>query len=128
MNESNARVESISAVTLVTADMASSVAFYEDLGFQLRYGGRHDDFTSMAAGSGFLNLQLDPGWRRPEQIWGRVILWVDDVDAVHARAVGAGHRPSSDPADAEWGERYFHILDPAGHELSFARPLERADP
>ena len=27
------------------------------------------------------------------------------------------------PRDAEWGERYFHILDPDGHELSFARPL-----
>ncbi|MEE9270499.1 MAG: VOC family protein, partial [Candidatus Krumholzibacteria bacterium] len=24
---------------------------------------------------------------------------------------------------AEWGERYFHITDPDGHELSFARPL-----
>jgi len=27
------------------------------------------------------------------------------------------------PADAPWGERYFHILDPDGHELSFARRL-----
>ncbi|MGH8701888.1 MAG: VOC family protein, partial [Burkholderiales bacterium] len=27
------------------------------------------------------------------------------------------------PADAPWGERYFHISDPDGHELSFARPL-----
>ncbi len=23
--------------------------------------------------------------------------------------------------DAEWGERYFHIIDLDGHELSFAR-------
>ena len=27
------------------------------------------------------------------------------------------------PADAPWGERYFHVLDPDGHELSFARLL-----
>ena len=26
--------------------------------------------------------------------------------------------------DAEWGERNFHLLDPDGHELSFATPLE----
>jgi len=26
--------------------------------------------------------------------------------------------------DAERGERYFHLLDPDGHELSFAKPLE----
>jgi uncharacterized glyoxalase superfamily protein PhnB len=27
------------------------------------------------------------------------------------------------PRDAEWGERFFHLSDPDGHELSFARPL-----
>ena len=27
------------------------------------------------------------------------------------------------PKDASWGERYFHMLDPDGHELSFARPI-----
>ena len=56
-------------------------------------------------------------------IWGRAIFWVDDVDALHARAVAAGLTPAMAPADAPWGERYFHILDPDGHELSFARPL-----
>jgi hypothetical protein len=25
--------------------------------------------------------------------------------------------------NAPWGERCFHIHDPDGHELSFARPL-----
>jgi uncharacterized glyoxalase superfamily protein PhnB len=29
------------------------------------------------------------------------------------------------PSDAPWGERYFHVTDPDGHELSFARPLGR---
>ena len=27
------------------------------------------------------------------------------------------------PRDASWGERYFHMSDPDGHELSFARPI-----
>jgi hypothetical protein len=27
------------------------------------------------------------------------------------------------PRDAEWGERYFHLHDPDGHELSFAQPV-----
>jgi len=31
--------------------------------------------------------------------------------------------PGTTPADAEWGERYFHLTDPDGHEISFARPL-----
>ena len=32
----------------------------------------------------------------------------------------------AEPADAPWGERYFHVRDPDGHELSFARPLAQA--
>ena len=27
------------------------------------------------------------------------------------------------PRNASWGERYFHLQDPDGHELSFAKPL-----
>jgi hypothetical protein len=39
------------------------------------------------------------------------------------RATAAGMTPSTDPADGPWGERYFHLSDPDGHELSFAKPL-----
>ena len=118
-------IESLSAVTLVTADMAQAVAFYETLGFTTLYGGPDASFTSFAAGSGFLNLQS--GDVDTSKIWGRAIFWVTNVDALHARAVDAGLQPSTTPRDAEWGERYFHIFDPDGHELSFARPLE-SDP
>jgi uncharacterized glyoxalase superfamily protein PhnB len=55
--------------------------------------------------------------------WGRAIFYVDDVDNQHAQAVAAGLQPSFTPRDAPWGERYFHIVDPDGHELSFAQPL-----
>jgi hypothetical protein len=27
------------------------------------------------------------------------------------------------PREAPWGERFFHLRDPDGHELSFARLL-----
>ncbi len=127
MSAGEVGVREINAVTLVTTDMSRSFGFYSDLGFELNYGGPAEDFTSLRAGSGFVNLQLVRGWERPPQVWGRVILWVDDVDAVHERALAAGHRPSTEPADAPWGERYFHISDPDGHELSFARPLVPVD-
>jgi len=52
-----------------------------------------------------------------------VVFWVDDVDAAHARVVEHGYLPETAPAAATWGERYFHVRDPDGHELSFARPL-----
>ena len=113
-------LQRISALTLKTADMARSVAFYQALSFRLLYGGPEADFTSFAVGSGYLNLQLDPAYR-PLPIWGRVIFWVDDVDAMYERAVTGGCRPETEPADGPWGERYFHLRDPDGHELSFAQ-------
>ena len=33
-----------------------------------------------------------------------------------------------DPRDAPWGERYFHMRDPDGHELSSARPPTTSRP
>jgi catechol 2,3-dioxygenase-like lactoylglutathione lyase family enzyme len=118
-------VESISAVTLLTSNMADSVSFYRTLGFHLLYGGPEAPFTSFRVGVGYLNLQLDPDSAPGKAVWGRVILWVDDVDEMYQRAEAAGFHPDALPADAQWGERYFHIHDPSGHELSFARPLTK---
>jgi catechol 2,3-dioxygenase-like lactoylglutathione lyase family enzyme len=116
--------ESISAITLVTADMAASVAFYEVLGSEVVFGGREASFTTLKINEEqFLNLQFDPTWGQPERIWGRFILWVDDVDAMHDAFSSAGFTPTMAPSDAIWGERYFHILDPAGHEVSIARQI-----
>jgi catechol 2,3-dioxygenase-like lactoylglutathione lyase family enzyme len=114
------RIESLSAITLATHDMARAVAFYLALGFPLSYGGPDEAFTSFAFGSSYLNLILD---RRPIHWWGRVILHVSDVDGVYRRALDAGLQPEAPPADASWGERYFHLSDPDGHEISFAKRL-----
>jgi catechol 2,3-dioxygenase-like lactoylglutathione lyase family enzyme len=116
-------VQRISAVTLLTGDMTASVAFYEALGLHLLYGGPDALFTSFRIGAGYLNLQLDPARRPAGALWGRIVLWVNDVDAMYQRVLDAGFEPETAPADASWGERYFHIRDPDGHELSLARPL-----
>ena len=118
-------IESLSGVRLATADMTAAVRFYEALGFHRISGGPTAPFTSFQAGGSFLNLQVDPAHPPATTVWGRVIFWVDDVDACYERARDAGYTPPSPPADAPWGERYFHVHDPDGHELSFARPLGR---
>lgn len=117
-------IAAISAVTLATHDMGRAVRFYRDLGFEMLYGGVDAAFTSFRAGPGYLNLILQPSERRWAW-WGRVIFYDSDVDALYARLVAAGYRPSTEPRDASWGERFFHITDPDGHELSFAWPLDR---
>lgn len=120
-----AAIESISAITLATHDMARSVRFYEALGLARLYGDEEAAFTSFKAGGGYLNIIAQPA-AREWRWWGRVIFYVADVDALYRRALDAGFRPEAPPRDAEWGERYFHLTDPDGHELSFARPLKSA--
>ena len=78
--------------------------------------------TSFQIGAGHLNLtrvgpEIQWTW------WGRVIIYVADVDATYTQARAGGLEPEFAPRDASWAERYFHIVDPDGHELSFARPL-----
>ena len=117
------QIEALSAVTLATADMAASVRFYEAVGFRAVTGGPEATFTTFRAGRSFLNLQLDPAHAPVGAIWGRAIFWVADVDATHAALIAAGFTPTTAPDDAPWGERYFHVHDPSGHEISFARLL-----
>ncbi len=115
-------IESISAVSLATHDRARAVRFYQALGFAVRHGGADASFTSMNAGSSFVNLIARPT-NQTWSWWGRVIFYVSDVDAMYRRVVENGLRPDTSPCDANWGERFFHITDPDGHELSFAAPL-----
>ena len=115
-------IENISAITLATHDMARAVRFYRMLGFEVIFGGDEAAFTSFRAGRSYLNLIAQPA----ERMWswrGRVIFYHSDVDALHASVIAAGYRPDTAPRDAEWGERFFHLTDPDGHELSFAKPL-----
>ena len=114
-------IESISAITLATRDMRRAVQFYRMLGLQLAHGGEEAAFTSFRAGTNFLNLISQPT-ETPRAWWGRVIFYEPNVDELHARLVAAGYRPLTAPRDAEWGERFFHLTDPDGHELSFAWP------
>lgn len=123
MDQPRDSIRRISAVTLTTADMRAAVSFYEAMGFAVLYGGPEAAFTSFGVGDGYLNLQLDGQYSRGPDLWGRIVFWVDDVDAVYSRALDAGFAPEMPPADAPWGERYFHLRDRDGHELSFARPL-----
>jgi len=117
-------ITGISAATLATHDMRQAVEFYRLVGLPLLYGGEDAGFTSFRAGDNCLNLIAQPT-DRAWSWWGRLILYDSNVDGLHARLVAAGYRPHAPPRDAEWGERFFHITDPDGHELSFAWPLPR---
>jgi catechol 2,3-dioxygenase-like lactoylglutathione lyase family enzyme len=115
-------IEKISAVTFRVANMKESVRFYRDvLGMELLYGGEGAGFSSLRAKdaqSAVLNLEQGDGVTR----WGRLIFYVTDVNAIWTHLKESGFDPEI-PRNASWGERYFHMPDPDGHELSFAHPL-----
>jgi catechol 2,3-dioxygenase-like lactoylglutathione lyase family enzyme len=115
-------ITALSAIALATHDMAAAVRFYRYCGLELLYGGESAGFTSFRVGASFLNLTAEPAevsW------WGRAIFYESDLDGLYERLVGAGFKPSAPPRDASWGERFFHVTDPDGHEISFAWPLKR---
>jgi catechol 2,3-dioxygenase-like lactoylglutathione lyase family enzyme len=115
-------VERISAVTLKIASMQASVHFYRDLlGMDVIYGDERGAFCSLRTWNPtdpILNLEQG----RATTQWGRLIFYVPKVDALWKFLKEKGLQ-SGTPQDAWWGERYFYVYDPDGHELSFAHPL-----
>jgi len=91
-------------------------------GMELLYGGEDAGFSSLRAKdaqSAILNLEHGGTVTR----WGRLVFHVKNVDALWTHLSERGFDPEV-PQDTSWGERYFHMLDPDGHQLSFARPLQ----
>ena len=115
-------LERISAITIKVSDMAKSVHFYNKLlGLKILYGGEKAYFSSLqtlSAKDAILNLEQGQVTRD----WGRIIFHVEDVDKFWAYLKAKESNPNR-PRDAAWGERYFHLYDPDGHELSLAQPI-----
>lgn len=116
-------VKKLSAVTLFVTDMKRSIQFYKvDLGMELLYGGLESEFSSFSLGANYINLVLDRN--NTVSRWGRIIFYVDDVDVFYRKVIFNGLSPITTPQNAVWRERYFHLVDPDGHELSFACPID----
>jgi catechol 2,3-dioxygenase-like lactoylglutathione lyase family enzyme len=116
-------IEKISAVTFRVRNMTESVRFYRDvLVMELLYDGREGRGSAhYAQETHKLRFSISEQ-RKPVTRWGRLIFYVTDVDAFWNQLKDRGFDPEI-PRDASWGERYFHMPDPDGHELSFAQPL-----
>lgn len=121
----------ISAVTLKVKDMEKSCQFYSRLpGFKLVFGGAPNDvFTTFEVGKESINLELISGDQRDD--FGRIIFHTDDVDRLYLymkndRFISSAATFETEPANAPWGERFFHIREPNGYQLSFAQPLKES--
>ena len=58
---------------------------------------------------------------RPDQL---MLVWVNDVDAHHARTVATGVEAEA-PEDKPYAVRMYTLCDPEGYQWGFAQRLER---
>jgi catechol 2,3-dioxygenase-like lactoylglutathione lyase family enzyme len=128
----------ISAVTLKVTDMTRSCLFYSKLpGLTLCYGGSNEEFSSFEIMNhrykSYLNLELSAKiYGHLSTIFVRIIFHTTDVDRLYSelrKDVDLSRIIvfENEPSDAAWGERYFHLRDPDGYQLSFATPHKCAD-
>jgi hypothetical protein len=120
--------------------MGKSCNFYSKIpGFKLVYGGSSKDtFTTFEIGEEipkvYLNLELtttttNSNSEHGRKHFGRIIFHAEDVDKLYSY-MKSNHNISNvisfenEPKNAPWGERYFHIREPDGYQLSFAMPIK----
>ena len=88
---------------------------------------RDDDYSSSAAN--FNNIESNLGGKtKGGESFGRVIFHTDNVDKLysymqHDEYVSKSIIFENKPTNATWGERFFHIREPNGYQLSFAQTL-----
>ena len=139
----------LNQVDLVVRDMEATIAFYRALGVDIpeaaiwrtASGAHHVDIT-MPGGlilhfdSAALAKVYDRGWREPSGTGTRTVLSFkvasrEQVDRIHDKLAGLGHRSSQPPYDAFWGARYATVEDPDGNHIglmSESDPTRRSAP
>jgi catechol 2,3-dioxygenase-like lactoylglutathione lyase family enzyme len=132
-------VEQVVPILNVT-DVEASVAWFGKLGWNKGFDWRGTpggpvDFGAVTAGDNEIFLCRDGqgGRGRGENrstragaeqqadqgVW--VAIWVDDVDAVHERALAEGLEITHPPTDEPWNVREFHVRHPDGHVFRISR-------
>jgi len=139
----------LNLLDLVVRDMEATIAFYRDVGVEIPEsalwrtptGVHHVDIT-MPGGftvhfdSVSLAKAYNRGWREPSGTGSRNVLSFkvsarEDVDRIHGKLTGLGHRSSQPPFDAFWGARYAIVEDPDGNYvgiMSAVDPTRRGPP
>lgn len=130
----------LDAITIITADMSSSVQFYSALGLELVDGGADAPHTEFFSGSLRLLLDteqvvlsIDPEWTRPTGGQKMSLAFdcstAESVDATFAQLTsgGSGSGPVAgvvhEPWDAFWGQRYAVVSDPDDNTIDLFATL-----
>jgi catechol 2,3-dioxygenase-like lactoylglutathione lyase family enzyme len=130
---------------LNVSDVEASVAWFAKLGWSKQFAWRADhaaraaDFGSVACNGYEIFLCRDgqggrgrgtnartggPGADQRAGSGAWVSLWVEDVDAAHARCLAEGLEVTHAPTDEPWGVREMHVRHPDGHVFRIGREID----
>jgi catechol 2,3-dioxygenase-like lactoylglutathione lyase family enzyme len=114
---------------LNVADVEASFAWFARLGWSVSFQWDAEppevrpDFGGVhCAGHEIFLCRDGQGGRGDKGAW--VSIWVDDVDAVHARCLAEGLEVTHPPTDEPWGVREMHVRHPDGHVLRIGRQID----
>jgi PhnB protein len=129
-------------ITLIVQDVAAAADFYRDVigAEEIRRSFSHNPVDPsgrellgaefLLAGAWLVVAKENPRWHEaPRPDWPRsptsagassgfLVVYVDDVDDVFARAVAAGATSlakDQGPQETYWGDKTVRIIDPFGH-------------
>ena len=121
----------INAINLIVGDLERSKAFYREI-FELPV--QHEDAESamfrfadtyvfLQRGAAHHDGLSDDVLGLAQRGVGQFVIFVDDVDAVHAELEKAQVATISGPADRDWGMRTLTLADPAGYTWEITQAL-----
>jgi PhnB protein len=124
---------------LVCAGAADAIEFYKKAFDAIEMGRLSDPqgkliHASIRIGDSVVMLVDEfPEWGKPgpKSLKGSPVtihLYVEDVDAIFERAVGAGAKVTMPLEDTFWGDRYGVLEDPFGHHWSVATHIRDMTP
>ena len=125
-------------INLVCRDVETTVRFYALLGVPVPAimnwpaGSGRQHAEVLTEGDHAATVEFDNvvsvrswavQWTQPTGIViGLAVDAAADVDELHGRVVGAGHRSLQAPYDAFWGALYAVVADPDGHAVGLMGP------
>lgn len=114
-------------MTFFVQNMDLAMKFYSIIPeFELVYRNSETSFATFKINNQFLNLEHN---ENKGNNFGRIIFHVKDVDQIYHYLEKSqfSDRIETVPTNASWGERFFYIRDPDGHQISFAKPIQTSD-
>jgi len=121
----------IGAINLIVGDLERTKTFYRDV-FGLSVQHEDADTAMFSLTGTYLFLQRGAAHQDgvsgdalslAQTGVGQFVIFVDDVDAVHAELEQAQVATISGPADRDWGMRTLTLADPGGYTWEITQEL-----